>query len=63
MVEVKQIRTYMGLSQSKFANYFHINISTLQMWEQGINKTPESTLFMIKRILELEGRPFVGVEE
>lgn len=58
-LEIKKVRAHSGMSQSQFANYFHINISTLQMWEQGINRTPDSVLFMVKRILELEGRPFV----
>lgn len=58
-VEIQLIRKHTGMSQSQFANAYHINISTLQMWEQGINRTPDSILFLIKRILELEGRPFV----
>lgn len=57
-VIVKQIRTKLGMSQSQFAEYFHINISTLQMWEQGINNTPPTTLYLLMRVLELEGRPF-----
>lgn len=63
MIEIKQIRSQLGMSQSQFANAFHINISTLQMWEQGINKTSETILFLIKRILELEGRPFQPVAD
>lgn len=57
-VEIQQIRKHVGLTQSQFASAYHINVSTLQMWEQGINRTPESILYLIKRILELEGRPF-----
>ena len=51
---IKDIRIKTGLSQSAFANKFHININTLQTWEQNIRNIPESTLFMIKYILELE---------
>ena len=62
-LEIQQIRKHVGLSQSQFAERFHIKISTLQMWEQGINRTSETVLFLIKRILELEGDPFVPNKE
>ena len=58
-IELKRIRAQLGMSQSQFASYFNINISTLQMWEQGINRTSPTVLYLVKRILELEGRPFV----
>ena len=43
-----------GLSQSEFAKKFHIQLKTLQSWEQGYRNTPEHILFMIQKILELE---------
>ena len=58
-VEIQQIRKHLGVSQNEFAKMYHINISTLQMWEQGINRTPDSVLYLVKRVLELEGNPFI----
>ena len=54
---VKELRSLTGLSQSDFAKKFNIKTATLQMWEQGVNNTPAHVLFMISRILELEGYP------
>lgn len=54
-MNVKEMRVLTGLSQTDFANKFHIKIDTLRMWEQGVNKTPEHSRYMIERILQLEG--------
>lgn len=62
-VEIQLIRKSLGMTQSQFAQYFHINVDTLRMWEQGVNRTSESALYMVKRILELEGRPYVAACE
>lgn len=32
-MEIKEIRALTGLSQSKFAEYYHIPCATLQKWE------------------------------
>lgn len=53
---IKQMRITLGMTQEQFANYFHINICTLRMWEQGVNRTPDYVLFSIQRVLELEGK-------
>ncbi|KRG71607.1 NadS family protein [Pseudoxanthomonas dokdonensis] len=34
-VEVRAIRKLTGLSQQKFANIIHVEVSTLRNWEQG----------------------------
>ena len=52
---VKDLREKTGLSQSKFALKFHLNVSTLRTWEQGVRVCPEHVLYMMTRILELEG--------
>lgn len=41
-----------GLSQSKFAKFFGIEIDTLQNWEQGRSKTPEYVQRMLSMIHE-----------
>ena len=53
---VKELREQTGLSQSQFAKKFHIGIKALQSWEQGIRNVPESTLYMMGKILEYEDR-------
>tara|TARA_B100001778_G_C18308148_1_gene503050 strand:- start:286 stop:561 length:276 start_codon:yes stop_codon:yes gene_type:complete len=39
--DIKAIRDQQNMSQSKFAQEFHINIETLRAWEQG-KRTPDS---------------------
>jgi putative transcriptional regulator len=51
---ILDLRKQTGLSQSQFAKKFHIQLKTLQSWEQGWRNTPESILYMVQRILELE---------
>ena len=53
---IKEIRAQTGLSQTKFGEKFHIAPANIQMWEQGVNNPTEYTMFMIERILELEGQ-------
>ena len=38
---VAELRRELALSQSEFANAYHININTLQKWEQG-KRNPDS---------------------
>ena len=54
-ITILELRKQTGLSQSQFAKEFHIQLKTLQSWEQGWRNTPECILYMIQRILELEG--------
>ena len=52
--EVKKLRSVTGMTQTDFALYFHIKIDTLRMWEQGVNRCPRHTLWMLQHIIELE---------
>lgn len=54
MNAIQNLRAKTGLSQSQFAKKFHINVRTLQRWEQGQTLAPDYVLWMISRILELE---------
>lgn len=51
---IKEIRHKTGLSQSQFARKFHLNVRTLQTWEQGVRKTPPYVIWLINRVTELE---------
>ena len=53
-MDIVELRTKTGLSQSQFAKKFHLSLRTLQSWEQGIYKTPEKYLFLIGYIIDLE---------
>lgn len=48
---IKELRTITGLSQSKFALKYHINLTNLHNWEQGVYKTPETTLYLLERLI------------
>ena len=51
---ILELRQKTGLSQSKFANRFHLNVRTVQQWEQGARKTPDYVIWLIARVIELE---------
>lgn len=53
-INILELRKQTGLSQSQFAKKFHIQLKTLQSWEQGWRNTPDCILYMVQRILELE---------
>lgn len=48
---IKELRESTGLSQSKFAEKYHIPVGTLQHWEQGVRKPPEYVVYMLNIIL------------
>ena len=50
-LDVKAIRTRLGMSQTKFANSFGFSASTLRNWEQGTRK-PETTARILLTIIE-----------
>ena len=49
-----KLRKKTGLSQSQFAKRFHLNVRTVQTWEQGTRKTPDYVIWLITRVIELE---------
>jgi putative transcriptional regulator len=55
MIDILELRKLTGLSQGKFAKKYHINIKTLQSWEQGVNKVPEHYLYALNELLKYEG--------
>ena len=52
LMTIKQLRESTGLSQSQFAEKFHIPIGTLQHWEQGVRKPPEYVIYMIEMLIK-----------
>ncbi|MBE5831268.1 MAG: helix-turn-helix domain-containing protein [Butyrivibrio sp.] len=51
---ILELRQKTGLSQSQFAKHFHLNVRTVQTWEQGTRKTPDYVIWLITRVIELE---------
>jgi DNA-binding transcriptional regulator YiaG len=46
--EIKRIREGLGMSQAEFAAAFHLNLRSLQKWEQeGIPAGPTAILFWL----------------
>jgi len=56
---ITELRKQTGLSQSKFAEKYHIQLGTLRSWEQGINKIPETILYLIERVIYYENNEWV----
>ena len=52
---IVQIRKKLGMTQNEFAEKFHIPISRLKKWEYVEKQTPNYALYMIRRIIDLEG--------
>ncbi|MBI4971237.1 MAG: helix-turn-helix domain-containing protein [Candidatus Omnitrophica bacterium] len=50
-VKVKEIRTRLGLSQSKFAQMLCVSLATLRNWEQG-RTYPEGAAIALLRVAE-----------
>lgn len=46
----------MGLTQSKFAEYFGIPVRTIQKWERNGSVPPEYIPKMMERILDSEDK-------
>ena len=51
---ILELRQKTELSQSQFAKRFHLNVRTVQTWEQGTRKTPDYVIWLIARVIELE---------
>lgn len=53
-MNIKELRTASGMSQSQFSAYFSIPLDTLQNWEQGRRKCPDYLLDLIEYKLKKE---------
>ena len=54
LISVKELRRITGLSQTKFAAKYHLGIQQLQTWEQGRQKTPDSYLYLLNRVVQID---------
>lgn len=51
---IKELRKITGLSQRRFADYFGLNVRTLQDWELGRTQPPVYLPNLLERILKME---------
>ncbi|MGY8825179.1 MAG: NadS family protein [Candidatus Latescibacterota bacterium] len=49
-VDVKNIRSHIGMSQSEFASAFGISVSTLRHWERG-DRTPRGPALVLLNVV------------
>ena len=63
-INVRRIRKKMGMTQEVFANYFGVNLRTIQDWEQG-RRVPSGAsknfLFVIDKEPETVRRVLIGI--
>ena len=52
-VDVKNVRSKMGMSQTEFASAFGISVSTLRHWERG-DRTPHGPALVLLNVVEKE---------
>lgn len=55
-MSIKEIRSSLNMTQKEFSEYFSIPLKTYQRWEQGITDVPKPMMYMMVRILVLEGK-------
>jgi putative transcriptional regulator len=51
--QIKAVREGLSMSQSEFAETFHLNVRTVQQWEQGVSSPSGASavlLWLIARI-------------
>ena len=52
-VDVKNVRSNMGMSQTEFASAFGISVSTLRHWERG-DRVPHGPALVLLNVVEKE---------
>jgi putative transcriptional regulator len=52
-VDVKRIRSKLGMSQNEFASAFGISVSTLRHWERG-DRIPHGPALVLLNVVEKE---------
>ena len=50
-IDVKNVRSKMGMSQNEFASAFGISVSTLRHWERG-DRSPQGPALVLLNVVE-----------
>lgn len=53
-LSIKDLRIATGLSQTQFANAYHIPVKNIQNWEQGTRKPPSYIIYLLYRCVEFD---------
>lgn len=53
-MKIKELRKITGLTQAEFSQKYRIKKRTLENWEGGQRKTPETIEYLLERLIELE---------
>ena len=53
-VSIKDLRNATGLSQTKFADAYHIPVKNIQNWEQGARKPPSYVIYLLFRCIQFD---------
>jgi putative transcriptional regulator len=51
---IAEIRKRTGLSQSAFAERYHIPLATLRNWEQDRREPPDYLIYMLDRLTRID---------
>ena len=53
-MDIRKLRTQLGLTQSEVANKCGVSLYTYQLWERGNNKPNPENLKKLKKVLKVE---------
>lgn len=59
-IDVKNVRSKTGMSQSEFASAFGISVSTLRHWERG-DRVPHGPALVLLNVVEKEPKAVLRV--
>ena len=50
-----EIRAILGISRAEFSRRYHIPIRTLENWDAGVRKPPAWALYILERLVRIDG--------
>ena len=53
-LSIKDLRNATGLSQTQFANAYHIPVGNIRNWEQGARKPPSYIIYLLFRCIQMD---------
>ena len=51
-----EIRAILGISRAEFSRRYHIPIRTLENWDAGTRKPPSWALYILERLVRIDGQ-------
>lgn len=56
VMQIKEMREYLGFSRAAFSRFYNIPIRTLENWESGKRQCPEYVLELLERCVKIDKR-------